>query len=114
MNSTHHIRRSSIEVLALAGLASALVAPVVHAVDCSRPAGLEERRGCEKAAEGIVELQRFAERTRAVHNLYIPDFEKALPAKDLAQTKPESDEVATVITGNRQSAEMPLAASAAR
>ncbi len=113
MNSLHHFLPST-AVLALVGVASAMAATVVHAVDCSRPQGLMERRGCEKAAEGIVEFQRFAERTRAVHNFHIPDYARALPAKDLAQTKPESEEVATVIDSKGQSAEMPLIVSAGR
>jgi len=93
MNSPHHIL-PNLAVLALAGLASVLVSSAVYAVDCSRPTTLAERRGCEKAVEGVVELQRFAERTRAIYNLYLPDYEKALPSKDLAQTKPEGAEVA--------------------
>ena len=93
MNSSHLTLRS-FAVLTLTGLASALAAQPGYAVDCSKPAGLTERRGCEKAAEGIVALQRFAERTRAIHNLYLPDYEKALPAGDLAQMKPEKAEVA--------------------
>jgi len=86
MNASHLTPRQ-VAVFTLAGLASGLVSQSSWAVDCSKPAGLTERLACAKAAEGIVALQRYAERTRAVHNLYLPDYEKALPARDLAQSE---------------------------
>ena len=76
---------AAIAVLTLAGLTSGFATTSAYAVDCANPPGFAERRACEKAAQGIHSLQRYVERTRAVHGLYVYDFKDALSASDLAQ-----------------------------
>jgi hypothetical protein len=59
-------------VAAAAGAASA--APV----DCAKPQDFAQARACEAAARSVAELRQYIVRTRAVHNLYILDFDRAV------------------------------------
>ena len=92
MNTNHYIIRN-LTVMTLAGLAAGLVVSPVRAADCSNPAGFVERRACAKAAEGIDALRRFADRTRMIHGLYLPDYDKAF-APQAAAGPAEKDQVA--------------------
>jgi hypothetical protein len=89
MNAARHTIRN-VAILTLTMLASALASQSGFAADCNNPAGIAERHACAKAAQGIDALRQFAQRTRAIHNVYLPDYEKALPARDLATAEPET------------------------
>jgi hypothetical protein len=89
MNAARY-RIRNVAILTLTMLASVLASQSGFTADCNNPAGIAERRACEKAAQGIDALRQFAQRTRAIHNVYLPEYEKALPAHDLATTEPET------------------------
>jgi hypothetical protein len=67
---------TSVFVLVAATASVASAAPV----DCAKPPDRGEARACEAAAKGVAELRQFIQRTRAIYNLYILDFDRAVAA----------------------------------
>lgn len=58
---------------------AAVAAPASAApVDCAKPPDFPQARACEAAAKGVAELRQFIVRTRAIYNLYILDFDRAV------------------------------------
>ena len=64
----------------ITGLALATSLPARAAVDCTAPAGIEQRRACKAAAESVQSLRRFSERTRTIYAIHMPDYAKAIAA----------------------------------
>ncbi|HVO89914.1 MAG TPA: hypothetical protein VMV45_15340 [Casimicrobiaceae bacterium] len=57
------------------GLAIALVPGFASAANkCADPHGSIEQRACTMAAAGPDALRRFIQRTRAIYQLYYPDY----------------------------------------
>ena len=70
--------------LLIAGLAVLVTSfPARAAVDCTAPAGIEQRRACKAAAEGAQSLRRFRERTRTIYAIHMQDYAKALAAAEV-------------------------------
>ena len=61
--------------LAVAAIAAALAVPALAQsssppqVDCAAPRGIEQRRACEAARDGVVPLRRFALTTRGFYSI---------------------------------------------
>ena len=73
----------------------ALAAPASAApVDCATPGGHEQERACAAAAKGVHELRQFIQRTRAVYNLYIKDFEHAVTSVAAEPDKADAPKLA--------------------
>jgi hypothetical protein len=65
----------------IAGLALLAASSAAQAaVDCAAPAGIEQRRACEAAAQGAQSLRRFRERTRTIYAIHMQDYAKAIAA----------------------------------
>jgi hypothetical protein len=91
MNVTHR-KLSSAAALVVLG---ALAAPVGAAsVDCARPSGQEQMRGCAAAAKGVSELRQFLQRTRGIYILYIKEFDSAVPTVAAAAGQGEAPKLA--------------------
>lgn len=65
----------------IAVLATSL--PAHAAVDCTAPAGIEQRRACKAAAEGAQSLRRFRERTRTIYAIHMQDYAKAIAVAEV-------------------------------
>jgi hypothetical protein len=72
--ASRKLLHTSVLVLFASAGAAASAAPV----DCAKPSDRAEARACEAAAQGPVELHQFIWRKRAVFNLYIYDFDRAV------------------------------------
>lgn len=77
---------ASVFVLVAAGASVASAAQV----DCTRPAGKAETRACAAAVNGVAALRQFIQRTRGIYILFMPDFERAVPASAAAESPPKA------------------------
>ena len=88
-----HRKLSSAVALVVLGV---LAAPAGAAsIDCARPSGQEQMRGCAAAAKGVSELRQFLQRTRGIYILYIKDFDSAVPSVAAAAGKADAPKVAS-------------------
>jgi hypothetical protein len=83
--------RPILSLLAVSLVALATTLPAHAAVDCDAAKGVEQRRACKAAAEGVESLRRFSERTRNIYQIYMQDYSRAIPptvtANDVDPTK---------------------------
>ena len=92
MNVTHRKLSAAVALLALGILAAPAGAA---SVDCARPSGQEQMRGCAAAAKGVSELRQFLQRTRGIYILYINDFDSAVPRMAAASGKGDAPKLAS-------------------
>jgi hypothetical protein len=43
-------------------------------IDCAAPSGLDQRRACEAARQGVEPLRRFAHITRHIYAIHAPQY----------------------------------------
>ena len=95
------MKRSTLTILVL-GLAVAGAAHAEYRCD-KHPLPRVDALACAKAAEGIPELRRFVERTKAIYGLYIMDYGiRAETAPVVRKTAQETQEKSERVAASAQ------------
>jgi hypothetical protein len=59
-------------------------------VNCSAPRGIDDRRACEAARNGVASLRRFADATRRIYAIYVLDYLPTAQEADRMQGRAET------------------------